>query len=70
MVKMNSTGSAPSYSTFSGRSNADTDWSITVDSSGNTYIMGQVDSRGFPTTSGVHDKIHNEDGDALIHSTS
>ncbi len=48
--KLNSKGSALTYSTYLGGSGADTVWSIRVDGSNNVYVAGQTSSTNFPTT--------------------
>ncbi len=63
-TKLDSTGSALSYSTFlSGAS--DFAQAIAVDAFGNVYLTGQVSS-GFPTTSGAYDATYNGGGDACL----
>ncbi len=51
--KLNSKGSALTYSTYLGGSGADTVWSVRVDASNNAYIAGQTSSTNFPTTAGA-----------------
>jgi hypothetical protein len=51
--KLNSTGSALTYSTFLGGSGVDRGNSIAVDSSGNAYITGFTQSTDFPTQNPV-----------------
>lgn len=48
--KLNSKGSALTYSTYLGGSGADTVWGIRVDGSNNVYVAGQTSSTNFPTT--------------------
>jgi hypothetical protein len=51
--KLNSTGSALTYSTFLGGTGVDRGNSIVVDSSGNAYITGFTQSSNFPTQNPV-----------------
>lgn len=78
-LKLNTTGTGLSYSTFLGGPNYEEPYDIDVDDSGNAYIAGSTDS-GFPTTSGAFDVTHNggddvfvsklnDTGSALVYST-
>ena len=49
ITKLSSSGSALSYSTYLGGSSGDVGYGIAVDVSGNAYITGGTESRGFPT---------------------
>jgi hypothetical protein len=51
VVKLNASGSAFSYSSYLGGSNAEFGGSVAVDSIGNAYITGTTFSTDFPTTS-------------------
>jgi hypothetical protein len=51
--KLNSKGSALTYSTYLGGSGADTVWGIRVDTSNDAYVVGQTSSSNFPTTTGA-----------------
>jgi hypothetical protein len=51
VAKLNAAGSGLLYSTYLGGSGVDTGDGIAVDSSGNTYVTGQVRSTDFPTKS-------------------
>ena len=55
VTKINATGSAIVYSTYVGGSGLDRGDGIAIDSSGNAYVVGRVDSSStnFPTTPGV-----------------
>ena len=49
VTKLSSSGSALSYSTYLGESSDDRGAGITVDGSGNAYVIGNTDSTNFPT---------------------
>ena len=49
MTKLNAAGTAIAYSTYLGGSGSDAGFGIAVDSSGSVYVLGQTDSRNFPT---------------------
>ena len=51
MTKLNPTGSTLVYSTYLGGSGNDNGRGIAVDSSGNAYVAGNVNSTDFPTAS-------------------
>ena len=53
VVKLNSTLSAPVYSTYLGGSGTDAGRDIVVDSSGNAYVTGFTNSSDFPTSLGA-----------------
>ena len=59
VTKLNSTGSAPVYSTFLGGSDNELPSGVAVDSAGNAYVAGSTRSADFPTTPGAFDPIHN-----------
>jgi hypothetical protein len=81
VTKLNSSGSALSYSTFIGGTDSDSATDIAIDAVGNAYIGGNViNGGGFPTTVGAFDTTHtgtvdtvvcklNTAGSALIFST-
>jgi len=81
--KLNSKGSALTYSTYIGGSANDTVWGIRVDASNNAYVAGQTSSTNFPTTTGAFQTTcdadcadndafvtkFNSTGSALLYST-
>ncbi|MEN3334194.1 MAG: hypothetical protein V7641_3559 [Blastocatellia bacterium] len=54
VTRLNSAGSALTYSTFLGGSNSDQANGIQVDTSGNAYVTGNTQSNDFPTTAGAY----------------
>jgi hypothetical protein len=50
VTKLNATGTAAIYSTYLGGSRSDMGIGITVDSSGNAYVVGETESQDFPVT--------------------
>jgi hypothetical protein len=84
ITKLNAAGSSLIYSTYLGGSNAngDSGYGISLDSSGNAYVVGTAFSSNFPTTSGAYQTAFgggsssnvfitklNSAGSALIYST-
>ncbi|MBL8182718.1 MAG: SBBP repeat-containing protein [Blastocatellia bacterium] len=82
LTKLSSTGSSLIFSTYIGTSAIDNVSAIAIDSSGNSYIVGQTSDTviDFPTTVGAFDTTHNgnedgyltkfnDTGTALIYST-
>ena len=83
VTKMNSSGSALTYSTYLGGSNADYGNGIAVDSTGNAYVTGYTDSLDFPTVNAIQPipfggrrgytdafvTKYNAAGSALVYST-
>lgn len=51
--KLNPSGTALIYSTYLGGSSGETAYGLSVDSSGNAYVVGQTGSKDFPTTTGA-----------------
>ncbi len=49
VTKLNSAGSALTYSTYLGGTDSDSGYGIAVDASGNAYVVGQTYSNNFPT---------------------
>jgi hypothetical protein len=66
VTKLNSSGASLLYSTFLGGSDYETGLGIAVDSSGNAYVTGQINSTNFPTTSGAFDTTFNDSYDAFV----
>jgi hypothetical protein len=59
VMKLNTNGSEPVYSTFVGGSSGERAWAIAIDSTGNAYVAGRSWGSGFPVTSGVYDDTFN-----------
>ena len=66
--KFNSALTSLFNSTFIGGSGNDFGEGITLDSSGNVYIIGQTadDTTDYPTTTGAYDTTHNGSNDAFV----
>lgn len=58
VTKVNTAGSALSYSTYLGASNVDRGYGIAVNTSGEAYIAGQTYSTSYPTTTGAFRTSH------------
>lgn len=79
VTKVNSSGSALVYSTYLGGASQEEGESITVDKSGNAYVIGWTTAASFPTFNPIQDfgggqsdafvTKFNETGNALIYST-
>lgn len=80
VTKLNSSGSALIFSTYLGGNGDDQGNGIALDSSGNSYIVGQTTSTNFPTTVGAFQTVNNavlnafitklnSTGSALVYST-
>jgi hypothetical protein len=59
--KLNSTGSALIYSTYLGGSDLDTANSVSIDNSGNAYVLGSTQSANFPILNALQ-PIHADGG--------
>ncbi len=59
ITKLNSTGSALSYSTFLGGNSNDWGDGIEIDGDGNVYVTGETSSADFPTTPEAYDTSYN-----------
>jgi hypothetical protein len=59
VTKLNSTGSALSYSTFIGGASDDWGEAIDIDAAGSAYVSGYTASTDLPTTPGAYDSTHN-----------
>jgi hypothetical protein len=57
VAKLNQTGTGVVYATFLGGSEFETPWGLTLDSVGNTYIVGRTGSKDFPTSPGAYDRV-------------
>jgi len=66
VTKLNSDGSALVYSTYLGGLSGDVGVGISVDSSGNAYVVGSTSSQDFPTTAGVLQPTPHENGEIFV----
>ncbi|MCC7431050.1 SBBP repeat-containing protein [bacterium] len=66
ITKANSNGSALVYSTFLGGSSEDKGFFLSLDGSGNCYVIGFTGSNDFPTTVGAYDTLQNGSSDAFV----
>ena len=57
-------------STFLGGNNVDEAFDLTLDDSGNVYVVGHTDSKDFPTTTGAYDESFNGGWDIFISKLS
>jgi uncharacterized repeat protein (TIGR01451 family) len=66
VTKLNSSGSALSYSTYLGGISGDQAASISVDASGNAYVTGNTASQNFPTTAGGFQFYYGYSNDGFV----
>ena len=66
MTKLNTTGSAPCFSTFLGGIGYDYGYDIALDDFGNVCVIGATESPDFPTTTGAFDTTLNGVEDAFV----
>ncbi len=66
VLKLDSTGSVLTYSTFIGGSNWDGGYGIEVDGVGMAYVTGYTYSTDFPATPGSYDTTHNGSSDVFV----
>lgn len=68
VTKLNPAGSALIYSSFIGGNDADRGVGITLDTSGNAFLVGLTldAATDFPTTAGVFDTTHNGGADVFV----
>lgn len=59
IVKLNSTGNKVMYSTYLGASSFASALGIRVDGSGDAYVLGALQSAGFPVTAGAFETTYN-----------
>jgi hypothetical protein len=81
VTKLNAEGSALVYSTFVGGDGDEFAYGLTIDTAGNAYATGYVNSLNLPTTPGAFDRTYNggpwdgfvaklnAEGSALVYST-
>src|SRR5205807_214755 len=62
VTKLNPAGSALVYSTYLGGSRDDAGGAITIDSSGNAYVVGSTQSADFPGTTGGYQSRYGGEG--------
>ena len=68
VTRLNPTGTALEYSTYLGGSGDNGAGAVAVDSAGNAYVAGYVQSADFPTTPGAFDRTCGTDGLCNNHS--
>lgn len=66
VTKLNAAGSALAYSTFLGGSDDDGAHGIAVDGSGRAHVIGDTNSRSFPTTADAFDRRLGEFDDVFV----
>ena len=66
MTKLNSSGSALTFSTFLGGNNAESGAGIALDASDNAYVTGFTSSSNFPVTSGCYQSKNNGQTNAFV----
>jgi autotransporter-associated beta strand protein len=73
VARVNPTGSGLTFASYLGGNNGDDAFGIAVDGSGNAYVAGSTSSTNFPTTPGVLQPAHANDGgntDAFVFRVS
>ena len=65
VTKLNSTGSAPVYSTFIGAGGSDIGHDIAVDANANVFVTGATTSPSFPVSPDAFDTSHNGGADVM-----
>jgi len=66
VTKLNSSGSALTFSTFLGGNNAESGAGIALDASDNAYVTGFTSSSNFPVTSGCYQSKNNGQTNAFV----
>lgn len=66
VTRLNSAGSALSYSTFLGGTGDDRALALDIDNAGYVYATGYTYSTDFPTTAGAYDVTHDQKKDAYV----
>jgi hypothetical protein len=66
VTKLNTTGSAPIYSSYLGGSGDDLGIGVAVDAAGSAYVVGETTSANFPTTPGASQQAYGGVEDAFV----
>jgi hypothetical protein len=66
VTKLNTTGTAPVYSTFIGGGGSDIADDIAVDANGDAYFTGATTSSTYPVSTGAFDATHNGSSDVFV----
>lgn len=66
VLKLNATGTALVFSTYLGGSGSDAGVRIAIDSSGNSYVVGNTQSANFPISPGAFQTSYGGNGDVFI----
>lgn len=67
ITKLNADGTGLVYSTYlGGFGSGDQIWDLTIDSTGQTYVVGMSSGIGFPTTPGAYDTVSTEGYEGFV----